>query len=74
MIRHVEPAARMLRQVLFCAKSPLASIPKIVRALTLAFVSTKLCGALAVPTNWLPKSSSAGVGKTNVTKPVKLTV
>ena len=44
VIRQVELAARVLPQVLFCAKSPLASTPKIVSGLppVFAFVSVTI--------------------------------
>jgi hypothetical protein len=60
------PAARLPMQGLLCVKSPLVApggqvlMAEIVTALAVPFVRVTVCGALPVPTTWLPKVSDVG--------------
>lgn len=74
LIVQFAPAARLLPQVLLCAKSPLVPMPVMVSVFAPTLKSVTVAGALVVPTNWFPKFSCVGNTNTSVTRPLRLTL
>ena len=60
-ITQLAPAAKLLPQVLSCAKSPLTLMPAIRRTAVPVLLRVTACAALAIPTGWLEKVKLAGV-------------
>ena len=52
---HVDPAATPFPQLSVSAKSPLAEMPVICKGAVPLLERVTVCGALVVPTFWLPK-------------------
>ena len=57
---HVDPAATPLPQLSVSAKSPPAEIPVICKGAVPLLERVTVCGALVVPTLWLPKVRLVG--------------
>jgi hypothetical protein len=74
LIIHVEPAATPFPQLSVSAKSPLVEMPVICKGAVPLLERATVCGALTVPTLWLPKfrlvgeSDAAGSRETFATK------
>lgn len=55
LMAQLAPAAKLVPQVLSCAKSPVDTMLAMVKALEPVLLNVTVCGALVVPKDWLEK-------------------